>query len=102
MYTPPENEMISPTLSDYCVERLCQNNSVSNSTFSPRDCTDDYCMRETAVPTTPDINSRHWFFDYFLYIGGGIHLSMSLAMVISYFLINSGNFVLPDFVYKYM
>ena len=70
--------------------------------FTPDQCNADYCMEETVVPTVPDIDNSHWFFDYALYIGGAIHLSMSLAMVISYFLVNAGNFVLPDFVYEYM
>ena len=56
---------------------------------------------ETRVPSIPDINN-HWFFDNFLYAGGAIHLAMSLAMAVSYFLINTANFVLPDFVYEYI
>ena len=56
----------------------------------------------TADPTVPLDQNRHWFFDYALYIGGGIHLLMSVSMVMSYFLINGSNFVLPDAFYKYM
>ena len=101
MYSPPEDTEVDPLLSGYCT-RLCHNNMTTNSMFTPNQCNINYCTEETAVPTVPDIDNSHWFFDYALYIGGGIHLLMSLAMVISYFLINAGNFVLPDFVYKYM
>lgn len=102
IYSPPEDIDIDPLLSGYCMERLCHNNTIINSTFTPNQCDPSYCTEETVVPTVPDLDNSHWFFDYALYIGGAIHLSMSLAMVISYFLINAGNFVLPDFVYEYM
>jgi len=53
---------------------------------------------EIIVPTVPD-QSQNWFFSFVLYIGGSIHLLMSLAMVITYFLVNGSNFVMPDFFY---
>ena len=56
---------------------------------------------ETRVPSIPEINNNHWFFDNFLYFGGAVHLAMSLAMAVSYFLINAANFVLPGFVYEH-
>ena len=102
MYSPPEDEIIDPMLSSYCMQELCNGNNMSNSTFTLDDCDASYCTEETVVPTVPVIDDPHWFFDYTLYIGGAIHLLMSLAMVISYFLINGRNFVLPDFVYQYM
>ena len=95
--------MIDTMLSGYCVEASCYNSDVNDSMFMPEQCDSSYCeVVETLVPTVPDIDDRHWFFDYALYIGGGIHLLMSLAMVISYFLINKANFVFPDLIYKYM
>ena len=58
-----------------------------------------YCRRsngmEIAVPSVPQQEDNQWFFSYVLYIGGGIHLLMSLVMTISYFLINGSNFVMP-------
>lgn len=100
MYTPPEDEMVDAALSGYCMQASCLNNNISNSqNFT---CDNSYCIEETVVPTVPDIDDPHWFFDFALYIGGAIHLLMSLAMVISYFLVNAGNFVLPDFIYQYM
>ncbi|XP_065910466.1 inositol 1,4,5-trisphosphate-gated calcium channel ITPR1-like [Dysidea avara] len=50
---------------------------------------------EIAVPSVPQQEDNQWFFSYVLYIGGGIHLLMSLVMTISYFLINGSNFVMP-------
>ena len=98
-YSPPENEIADPSLNGYCVEASCHNNII-DSTFTLDQCDSSFC--EVAVPTVPNIDNRHWFFDYVLYIGGTIHLLMSLTMVISYFLINAANFVLPDFFYRYM
>ena len=54
---------------------------------------------EIIVPTVPH-ETNNWFFSYVLYIGGSIHLLMSLAMVITYFLINGSNFIMPGFSYK--
>ena len=54
---------------------------------------------EIVVPTIPR-ETDNWFFFYVLYIGGSIHLLMSLAMVVTYFLINGSNFIMPDFFYK--
>ena len=102
MYTPPEDEMIDATLSGYCMQASCLNNNISSQNFTLGNCDSSYCIEETAVPTVPDIDDPHWFFDFALYIGGAVHLLMSLAMVISYFLINAGNFVWPDFIYQYM
>jgi len=50
---------------------------------------------EVAVPAVPELEDNNWFFSYVLYIGGGIHLLMSLVMAISYFIINGSNFVMP-------
>ena len=50
---------------------------------------------EVAVPAAPELEDNNWFFSYVLYIGGGIHLLMSLVMTISYFIINGSNFVMP-------
>ena len=50
---------------------------------------------EVAVPAVPELEDNNWFFSYALYIGGGIHLLMSLVMAISYFIINRSNFVMP-------
>ena len=85
------------------METSCYNNIVDNSTFTSDLCDPNYCkVTKTLVPTLPNINDNHWFFDYFLYIGGSIHLWMSLGMVISYFLINARNFVLPGFLYGFL
>ena len=65
-------------------------------------CDRSYCVNEAVVPSIPDFVNSHWFFDFFLYIGGAIHLAISLAMAISYFLIHAANFVLPDFVHEWM
>ena len=54
---------------------------------------------EIDVPTVPR-QDENWFFSVVLYIGGGIHLLISLAVVITYFLINGSNFVMPDFFYR--
>ena len=54
---------------------------------------------DIAVPTVPR-QTGNWFFSYILYIGGGIHLLISLVVTITYFLINGSNFVLPDFIYR--
>ena len=88
------------TLSGYCQRVSCYGDTVGNSTFMPSDCDDSLC--KTVTPTTPADQSDHWFFDYVLYIGGGIHLLMSLAMLVSYLLINASNFVLPGVFYTYM
>ena len=102
MYNPPEYDMIDPMLSGYCVAS-CYNKVVDNSTFTSDWCNRSYCeVDETVVPTVPDIDNYHWFFNTVLYIGGVPHLVLSLFMVISYFLINAPNFVLPDFFYHYM
>ena len=89
----------SDSLSGYCESISCYGDPVLNSTFMPSDCDDNLC--KIVTPTTPEQNS-HWFFDYALYIGGTIHLLMSLAMLISYLLNNARNFVLPKAFYKYM
>ena len=97
--------MSDPMISGYCVETSCYNNVVDNSTlnFTSDFCDPSYCeVAKTLVPTLPDINNNHWFFDYMLYIGGALHLWMSLVMVISYFLINARNFVLPAFVRDFL
>ena len=102
VYSPPEDEVTDPILSGYCLESFCYSNIVDNSTFAPDLCDPNYCkVTKTLVPTLPSISDSHWFFDYFLYIGGSIHLLMSLSMVMSYFLINSGNFVLPGFFHDF-
>ena len=86
-------------LSGYCVETSCYNNVVANSSFNSDSCDSSYCeVTKTLVPTLPDINNNHWFFDCALYIGGVFHLWLSLVMVISYFLKNANNFVLPGFI----
>ena len=54
---------------------------------------------DIVVPTVPR-QTENWFFSYVLYIGGGIHLLMSIAMATTYFLINGSNFVLPAFFYR--
>ena len=87
------------SLSGYCQSVSCYRDTIENSTFMPNDCDDNLC--KIVTPTTPDQNS-HWFFDYALYIGGSIHLLMSLARFISYLLNNAGNFVLPKAYHKYM
>ena len=108
MYNPPEEGANitndEALLNNYCVETSCYNNLVNDSNFTPDNCTHDLCtIVKTIVPTVPeDSRSGHWFFDYALYIGGVIHLLMSLTMVISYFLINSSNFVMPNVYYRYM
>ena len=102
IYSSPVDAMIDPTLSGYCMETLCYNNATTNSTFTPDQCDPSYCTEETVVPTVPDNDNLHWFFDFALYIGGTIHFVMSLVTIISYFLINGRNFVLPDFFYQYM
>ena len=95
--------MINATLSGYCIETSCHNNHVNDSTFTPDLCNSSYCkVEKVLVPTVPDINDRHWFFDYVLYIGGSIHLFMSLVMVIYYFLVNKVNFVLPDLIRRHI
>ena len=93
VYSPPENAVTS----SYCMETFCY---VSGTNLSV--CNSDYCEMETRVPSIPDIDNNHWFFDNFLYTGGAIHLVMSLAMTVSYFLINAANFVLPGFVYEHI
>ena len=105
MYSPP-NDAGNDTVLRHCLVTSCYN---SNSTNSSKACDSSYCEMRTPVPTIPDIDnhywffhSHHWFFDFFLYIGGSIHLLMSLGMAISYFLINATNFVLPDFVYDFL
>ena len=99
VYSPPEDEMTDAMLSGYCVETSCYNNVVYNSSFNSDSCDSSYCeVTKTLVPTLPDIDNNHWFFDYALYIGGVFHLYISLVMVISYFLKNARNFVLPSFI----
>ena len=103
MYSPPEDAVTDPNLNGYCVKTSCYKNPLTNNiTLNPDQCNQSYCEKETLVPTIPDHDYHHWFFYYALYVGGTIHLLMSLAMVISYFLINAKNFVLPKFVYQYM
>ena len=91
-------------LHTYCLETSCYNNNILSANFSANDCTRDLCAIEKSLtPSIPEDDGRsHWFFGYALYIGGGIHLLMSIAMVMSYFLINSSNFVLPDFFHRYV
>lgn len=105
IYSPPEDAGNDAMLS-HCLVTSCYN---SNNTNSSNVCDSSYCEMKTPVPTVPDIDnhywffrSHHWFFDFFLYIGGSIHLMMSLGMAVSYFLINATNFVLPDFVYDFL
>lgn len=98
VYSPPEDKMTDPLLSGYCTEIFCYNKVINHSRFTPDLCNSSYCEVETPIPTVPDVDNHHWFFDKVLYIGGAIHLMMSLAMVISYFLINTVNFVLPNFI----
>lgn len=87
-------------LSRYCQSVSCYGGTINNSTFMVNDCDNNLC--KTVTPTVPANQNSHWFFDYALYIGGSIHLLMSLAMLISYLLINAANFVLPSTFYKYM
>ena len=102
MYSPPEEVTTNPLLNGYCVETSCYSNVVDNSTFTSDQCNSSFCkVAKTLVPTLPDIDNGHWFFDYFLYIGGVIHLLMSITILISYFLINKPNFALPDFILQY-
>lgn len=105
VYSPPGDEG-NDTMLSYCLETSCYNNLGTNSSDM---CNSSYCEMKTFVPTVPDIDnhywlfdSHHWFFDFILYIGGTIHLTMSLGMVISYFLINVGNFILPDFICDFL
>ena len=103
MYSPPEDEMTDTMLNGYCLENSCYNNIVANSSFNSDFCNRSYCeVTKTLVPTLPDIDNNHWFFDYALYIGGVIHLLLSLVMIISYFLINVRNFVLPGFIREFL
>ena len=87
-------------LSGYCQDVSCYGDTIENSTFMPNNCDNNLC--KTVTPTTPVDQNKHWFFDYALYIGGSIHLLMSLTMVTSYFLINLANFVLPSAFHEYM
>lgn len=83
-------------LNNYCVQTSCYNNLISNTTFTTSDCNQSLCtVAKVLTPTVPEDNG-HWFFDYFLYVGGAIHLLMSLSLLISYYLIKASIFVLPD------
>lgn len=91
-------------LNSYCLETSCYANNLLSNNFTATDCDSELCsIAKSLIPTLPENDGRsHWFFGYALYIGGGIHLLMSIAMVMSYFLIYSSNFVLPDYFYTYM
>ena len=84
-------------LNGYCVNAVCSNNSIiSDSIFTPEDCNRSLCMSEAVVPTEPDISDHaHWFFNYALYFGGSLHLIMSVAMALSYFIIYTPDVKIP-------
>ena len=87
----PNNESM---LNRYCVEAVCQNSIVNSNIFTPDDCNRSSCVSEALIPSEPDIGDHsHWFFTYALYIGGGIHLIMSLFMLIFFLILN----LIPDF-----
>ena len=76
-------------LNRYCVEAVCYSNNINSSVFTPEDCNRSLCVYEALSPTVPDFSDhRHWFFSYTLYIGGVIHLYMSLQMLLSFFILN--------------
>ena len=104
---PDDGDSISPdemAMNTFCLEASCYNNNIFSTNFTVADCDREQCtIAQSLTPSIPENDGRsHWFFGYALYIGGGIHLLMSIAMVMSYFLIYSSNFVLPDFFYTYV
>ena len=83
-------------LRTYCVEAVCYNNTINNSIFTPESCNPSLCVSETLVPSVPEIDDHpHWFFTYALYIGGGIHLFMSVTMFAFFIILNFQNFSRP-------
>ena len=89
-------------LNNYCVDAVCYNNNINNSIFSPEDCNRNLCVSETVTPTVPDIRDHsHWFF-YALYIGGGIHLLLTLAMVAFFVIFYAPHYSHPDLEYLYL
>ena len=77
-------------LNNYCVEAVCYNNTVNSSLYKPEDCRNNLCSSQTLSPTLPDVADHpHWFFSCTLFIGGAIHLLMSLMMLASFFVINT-------------
>ena len=92
VYNSPESD-----LNRYCVVAVCYNNSlnINNSIFIPDDCNSSFCVSETHIPTVPAISGHsHWFFSYFLYIGGAFHFVLSAYMLITFFIINGADFKL--------
>ena len=61
--------------------------------FVPENCNSSLCTSETLVPTAPDISDHpHWFFSYALYIGGIIHLLLSIIMLAFFFVLSAQDF----------
>ena len=84
-------------LNSYCVEAVCYNNIVNSTMFTPEDCSGGSCVSEQLSPTVPDVDDHpHWFFSYALFIGGSIHLLLSLLMLIFFFALNISDFGTPD------
>ena len=84
------------SLNRYCVDTACYNRNVSNSMFTPANCSHSLCVSKASNPTVPDINHHpHWFFDYVLYICGSIHLLMSLVMASCFFIMHIPYVALP-------
>ena len=79
-------------LNRYCVEAVCYSNNINSSVFTLGDCNHSLCVSEALTPTVPDIgNHPQWFFSYTLYIGGVIHLLMSLAVLLFFFILNAAD-----------
>ena len=84
------------SLNMYCREAVYYNNNINSSIFAPEDCNRSLCVSETLVPTMPDLDDhRHWFFSYVLYIGGVIHLLLSVTMLVLFFILNAQDFSRP-------
>ena len=101
MYNSPDavstaNESM---LNTYCIDAVCYNNNVNSSMFTPEDCNRSLCIYKSLIPTEPDISDHtfHWFFSCagVLYIGGGIHLIMSVIMVASFFITHTPDVEFP-------
>ena len=79
------------------MEAVCYNNSINSTTFTPEDCSGGSCVSEQLIPTIPDIGDHsHWFFSCALFIGGSIHLLLSLLMALFFFALNFPDFGTPD------
>ena len=98
VYNSPDDRSTSngSLLNTYCTEAVCYNSSVNSSMFVPQNCNSSLCTSETLVPTAPDISDHpHWFFSYALYIGGVIHLSLSVTMLVLFFVLSAQDFSSP-------